>query len=156
MQVSSSHTRTAAVIEIAPLTTADYPAVLRLWQSTEGITVRDVDSPDAAQRYLQRNPGLSFVARDGDQVIGAVLCGHDGRRGYLNHLAVAAGYRNRGIGSALVERCLAALQESGIGKCHLFVLDDNLPGQAFWKRTGWTPRNDLVMMSRTLSGSPNA
>ena len=144
------------MIQIAPLSVAEYPAVLRLWQATEGITVRDADSPADVERYLERNPGLSFVARDGDQVIGAVLCGHDGRRGYLNHLAVAAAYRHRGIGKSLVERCLAALQQSGIDKCHLFVLDDNSPGQAFWKHTGWTPREDLVMMSRTLSGSPNA
>ncbi|HYO13072.1 MAG TPA: GNAT family N-acetyltransferase, partial [Thermoanaerobaculia bacterium] len=76
----------------------------------------------------------------------------DGRRGDLHHLAVAPSHRRRGIGAALAGRCLEALAEQGIFKCHLFVRVDNPEARAFWKRVGWTVRDDVVMMSRTVSG----
>ena len=141
--------------EILPFDLRYYDAVFALWQSTEGLTLRDADSREAIGRYLERNPGLSFVAFDGENLVGAVLCGHDGRRGYLQHLAVAPGHRRRGIGAALAERCLAALAEQGIFKCHLFVRADNPEARAFWERVGWTVREDAVFMSRTVSGDGN-
>ena len=82
---------------IRPMVMTDYEAVRPLWESCEGIGLNDADRPGALRRYLARNPGMSFVARDGDSVVGAVLCGHDGRRGYLNHLAVPPAYRRQGI-----------------------------------------------------------
>ena len=85
--------------------------------------------------------------------MGAVLCGTDGRRGFLHHLAVDASERRRGIGTALVDRGLEALRQRGIEKCHLFVLVGNEDAQQFWERTGWSVRRDLVMMSRVVDGT---
>ncbi|MBN2004426.1 MAG: GNAT family N-acetyltransferase, partial [Anaerolineae bacterium] len=88
------------------LTLSDYNAVLALWQSSEGVGLSDADSREAIGRYLARNPGLSFTAWDGDELTGAVLCGHDGRRGYVHHLAVKPAHRRQGLGKALAARCL--------------------------------------------------
>jgi ribosomal protein S18 acetylase RimI-like enzyme len=138
------------VVEISPMEPADLPAALELWAASEGVKLTDADAPDALERYLARNPGLSFVARAGGQLVGAVLCGHDGRRGYLHHLSVAPAHRRRGVGRALAERCLAALRREGIGKCHIFVVSGNDGGQAFWERVGWVLRQDVFLMSLTL------
>ncbi|HNT76115.1 MAG TPA: GNAT family N-acetyltransferase [Anaerolineae bacterium] len=130
------------------LTLSDYDAVLALWQSVEGVGLSDADSREAIGRYLARNPGCSFTAWDGDLLAGAVLCGHDGRRGYIHHLTVRESHRRQGLGKALATRCLAALAAEGIDKCHLFVFAVNANAIAFWKSVGWTPRVDLNVMSR--------
>jgi N-acetylglutamate synthase len=144
------------MIVYARMTADDVAEALALWSQTEGIGLRGADSPEALPKYLARNPGLSFVAREDGAIVGAVLCGHDGRRGYLHHLAVAASHRRRGIGAALVERCMAGLRGEGISRCHLFVYHHNAEGQAFWRRTGWHARDDLLLMSRNLTDDPNA
>ena len=134
---------------IAPFSLDHYDRVYALWRQTEGIGVDDdADSRDGVSAYLSRNPGMSFVALDGSSVVGAVLCGHDGRRGYLHHLAVHPGYRRHGVGGRLVDHCLASLKEAGIRRCNLLVFADNDTGLAFWERTGWSLRQNLRMMSR--------
>jgi len=133
------------------MTVLDYPDVIVLWQNCEGIGLSAADTLPAISAYLARNPGYSFVARDQALLVGAVLCGHDGRRGYLHHLAVAPAYRRQGIGQALVEHCMSHLKAVGIDKCHIFVYSANQAGQAFWKQTGWVLRPNLVLMSRELS-----
>ena len=144
------------MIELREFRSADYEAVRLLWSASEGIVLREVDDREAVERYLERNPGVSFVASDGTRIVGAVLCGTDGRRGYLQHLAVAPEYRRRGIGRRLAERAVAALAERGIAKCHLMVLPANAEARAFWRRLGWVERPDVVVMSHTESGRPNA
>jgi len=134
-------------ITIAPMTMADYDDAMALWLITEGMGLRPADERQHIARYLQRNPGLSFVARDGEKLVGTVLCGHDGRRGYLQHLAVEKAYRRQGIGRALVTHVLAALRALDINKCHLFVIKTNSQAVDFWKRIGWFVRDDLVTMS---------
>jgi N-acetylglutamate synthase len=130
----------------------DLPEVIRFWQGMEGIGLNESDSVPALTSYLQRNPGLSFVARKGEQrVLGAVLCGHDGRRGYLHHLAVAKDYRKMGIGRALMERCLSSLRVLNILKGNLFLFSDNSAGEAFWRKMGWKGREDLRLMQKVLS-----
>jgi putative acetyltransferase len=101
------------------------------------------------QAYLLRNPHLGLVVRDGNLLVGAVLCGHDGRRGYLNHLAVRPEYRNRGLGRRMVEACLTSLSSLGIQRCNVFVYADNGPAEQFWKRCGWSQRTDLQVLQRT-------
>lgn len=130
------------------LTSADYEDVLALWQRTPGIGLHldEADSRDGIAYYLRRNPGLSLVARDGGRVVGAVLCGHDGRRGFLNHLAVDVDYRGQGIGKAIVQRSLEALYAAGIAKCTILVYTDNADGQAFWTRQDWWTRDNLLVM----------
>ena len=127
---------------------SDYDAVIALWQSAEGVGLSSADAREAIGRYLARNPGMSFTAWDGDELVGAVLCGHDGRRGYVHHLAVCPSHRRRGVGSELAERGLAALEAEGIEKCHLFVFVHNADAIAFWERAGWTLRTDVRVMSR--------
>ena len=134
-------------ITLHPMTMADYEDAMALWRRTEGMGLRPADAPQHIARFLERNPGLSFVARDGDALVGTGLCGHDGRRGYLHHLAVDRAYRGRGVGRALVERILDALRAIGINKCHLFVIKENQAAIDFWRHIGWELRQDIVIMS---------
>ena len=136
---------------IRPMTITDFDAVRALWASCEGVGLNDADRPEALSAYLERNPGMSFVAQRDDVIVGAVLCGHDGRRGYLNHLAVSPAHRHQGLAHDLVDNCLAALQKAGIGKCHLFIFNSNQDGRNFWRQIGWELREDLAVASRTLA-----
>lgn len=119
------------------MTIADYNEVSQLWNKTEGMGLGDDDSRDRIALYLDRNPGLCFVAASDHAIIGTVLCGHDGRRGILRHLAVDRTLRGQGIARALVEKCLAALAKQGIKKCNIFVLNENANGLQFWEHMGW-------------------
>ncbi len=139
-------------MNIQQMSIADYEEVAALWQKTEGVGLHDdVDSKEGIGKYLQRNPALSFIARENDKIIGAVLCGYDGRRGYLNHLAVDSACRGKGIGKALVAHCLAGLKNLGVSRCNIHVFADNQHGHAFWQHLGWSERNDLKVMYCRLS-----
>lgn len=129
---------------------ADYDHVVSLWNKTEGIGLSAADSYESIQFFLNRNIGLSYVFEFNSTIVGAVLCGHDGRRGYIHHLAVDSEYRGNKIGSELTSTCLLKLKEVGIGKCHLFVFDDNEVGRNFWSNTGWELREDLLIYSKKL------
>src|SRR2546421_4865159 len=100
------------------MTIDDFDEVHRLWGKTEGVGLNESDSRPNVASYLERNSGMSFVARHGTKLVGAVLCGHDGRRGYLHHLAVAKKHRRKGLGKKLVAACFAQLARSGILKCN--------------------------------------
>jgi ribosomal protein S18 acetylase RimI-like enzyme len=141
---------------LRPMHLDDYDAVMALMRQTPGVCIRDADSFDATSRYLARNPGLSFVAEADDAIVGCLMAGHDGRRGYLQHLLVLPAYRQRGIAQALVERCLAALAAEGIAKSHLDVLKTNAPAQSYWKNRGWMRRDDIERYSFIQSGGDNA
>src|SRR5262245_54205819 len=130
-------------IVISTMCPVDIEEALHLWAATEGVGLNESDTPEQLRAYLERNPNLSVVARDGAKLVGAVLCGHDGRRGYLNHLAVLPAYRHRGLGRQLVARCLAALRDLQILKCNLFVYAANEPGKEFWNACGYAAREDL-------------
>ena len=131
-----------------PMTIDDYDAVVALWKATEGMGLSKADTRERIQQYLDRNPGLSPLAFDeGGALVGAALCGHDGRRGYLHHVAVRADCRGQGLGRELVCRCLDGLRAEGIDRCHLFVIATNQGGRSFWMKTGWFERKDLVLMS---------
>jgi putative acetyltransferase len=133
---------------IKELTIEHYEQVLTLWKASEGVGLSEADSPEGIARFIERNPGLSFVACDGQQLVGVVLCGQDGRRGYIHHLAVSQTHRRQGIGRTLVQRSLAALKGAGIDKCHIFVFRENQAAIGFWKKTEWLKRVDLTMLSR--------
>ena len=137
--------------EIEPFTIDAYDDVHALWVQAEGVGLHDYsDSREGIAAYLERNPGLSFVATADGVVAGAVLAGHDGRRGYLHHLTVHPDFRRLGIGRRLVDRCLDALREAGIAKCHLFIFNTNESGIAFWESVGWTPRTDIGIVSKVI------
>lgn len=156
LAVDSQDGRPPLMFEISQFLPADYDQVMTLWSHTEGLTLRDADSREGIARYLDRNPGLSFVARDMGQVVGAILVGTDGRRGYLQHLAVASSHRGQGLGRALAERSLRALRSQGIEKCHLMVREGNAAARAFWIHLGWCERADVVLMSHSDPKAPNA
>lgn len=131
---------------------SDYDAVTALWTRTPGIGLSEADSRRNIGIFLDRNPGLSFVAEDEEGLMGAVMSGHDGRRGFLYHLAVDQAKRRNGVGRQLVDRCLSGLAALGLRKCHIFVFADNEEGRRFWSRTGWEQRFDLIVMSRGVGG----
>jgi ribosomal protein S18 acetylase RimI-like enzyme len=133
-----------------PMTKADYDQVLAVWLSAEGLS--HLESREDFERFIDRNPGLSVVARDTetDQIIGAVWCGHDGRRGYLYHVAVAGGFRRQGIGTDMVTQCLKNLENLGIKRCTLFIFVTNEAAEKFWKAIGWRERVDLKLMAKDI------
>ncbi len=137
-------------INYRTMTIQDYEEVYALWQSTPGIGLSEADSREGIARFLAANPGRCFVALDGDELVGAVMCGCDGRRGYLHHLAVRQEMRGQGIGRQLVEECMKALRAIGIAKAHIFVIKDNESGKVFWRNAGWQERDDLTVMSRMV------
>ncbi|MBP5981749.1 MAG: GNAT family N-acetyltransferase [Halomonas sp.] len=139
-----------------PMTIDDYDASVALWLSTEGVRLRDADSREGVARYLQRNPGLSFVAEAEGELVGTIMGGHDSHRGFIQHLAVAASHRNAGIGSKLVTLCLDALKHEGIQKSHLMILVENEAGKRFWSNLGWEFRTDIALYSFINGGGPNA
>lgn len=131
----------------------DLPAALALWQVTEGMGLGESDKPERLAAFLGRNPGLSAVATQGDgALVGAVLCGDDGRRGYLHHLAVVRERRKQGIARALVAYCFAGLAAREIEKCNIFLYADNAEGERFWQRAGWVVRGDLKVMQKNVMG----
>lgn len=130
---------------------ADYEVVYALWQQTEGIGLNESDTREAIAGFLERNPGLSVVACDTNNlIVGTILCGHDGRRGYLHHLAVAQTHRKQGIGRALVDTCLDRLAALKIQKCNLFLFANNTEGRTFWLHQGWSAREDIVLVQKEL------
>ena len=135
------------------MTASDLDDALELWAETDGVGLNESDTPDRLKHYLERNPGLSLVVRDGNRIVGAVLCGHDGRRGYLHHLAVIPEYRRHGLGRKMVDGCLASLSKLGILKCNIFTHADNDLGQRFWSRCGWSKRSDLQVLQRACAAN---
>jgi N-acetylglutamate synthase len=136
---------------VRPFTLADYDAAFRLWQVTPGVGLSSADSREAIAQFLERNPGLSFAVGEGDELVGTVLCGHDGRRGLIHHLAVATTHRRRGIGRELARAALHALHGAGIAKCHLLVFRDNAEAQEFWRSVGAEQRVELQLFSASTS-----
>jgi ribosomal protein S18 acetylase RimI-like enzyme len=140
-------------VRIRLMRLSDYPQIHALWLKSEGVGVGESDSREAVGRFLKRNPGLSLTATSGKRVVAAVLCGHDGRRGYLHHLAVSGRWRRRGIGRELVTGCLERLRAQDIPKCNLFLFSSNKSGRDFWRRLGWKVRADLRLVQRGTDDS---
>ena len=115
----------------------DYNAAVELWKRVEGLDVAEGDDRESIRRFLKQNAGLSRVATDGSAIVGAVLCGHDGRRGYIYHLAVDPKYQGRGLGKRLIDECLAGLKRVGLERANILVAKDNPRGLEFWRRCGW-------------------
>jgi len=137
---------------IRTMTIEDYDEVYRLWTKIRGFGLRSVDdSREGVARFLSRNPETSVVAREDGRIVGAILCGHDGRRGCLYHVCVDPGYRMRGIGKSMVVFAMEALKKEKINKVSLIAFTKNDIGNAFWKEIGWTKREDLNYYDFTLN-----
>ena len=130
--------------EIRAMEMEDYEQVKALWLSIQGFAIRSIDdSKEGVEKFLKRNPGLSCVCVSDGKIVGAILCGNDGRRGCLYHVCVKKEYRMHGIGKAMVGYCMKALKEEGINKVSLIAFSTNDIGNAFWHEIGWTKREDL-------------
>lgn len=137
---------------IRAMTIEDYEGVYRLWMKIKGFGIRTVDDSRAGvEKFLNRNPGMSVVCEEDGRIVGAILCGHDGRRGCLYHVCVDPAYRLKGIGKAMVVFAMEALHKEGISKVSLIAFTQNDIGNAFWKEIGWTKREDLNYYDFTLN-----
>jgi ribosomal protein S18 acetylase RimI-like enzyme len=130
----------------------DYDEVYCLWSGTSGMGMRSLDdSLDGITKFLNRNPNTIFVALQDNQLVGVILCGHDGRRGYIYHTAVKLDYRKKGIGKALVNVALNALKKEQINKAALVVFNTNDLGNEFWKSLGFQKRDDLFYRNISIN-----
>ena len=130
---------------------SDYEAVYALWSSCKGMGLNDLDdSKIGIEKFLRRNPDTCFVAETDHMIVGVIMAGNDGRRGYIYHTAVSPDYRKQGIAAALVETTMTALKKCGINKVALVVFAHNHSGNAFWEKCGFTARNDLVYRNRSI------
>ena len=129
---------------VRTMTIEDYQGVHDLWMTIKGFAIRSIDdSREGVERFLKRNPATSVVAEENGEIVGSILCGHDGRRGCLYHVCVREDCRMRGIGKSMVVRCMAELEKEKISKVSLIAFTENDIGNAFWKEIGWTKREDL-------------
>ena len=137
---------------IRAMTLNDYEKVHDLWMKIKGFAIRSIDdSKEGVERFLNRNPGISVVAEEDGKIIGAILCGHDGRRGCMYHVCVGPDYRLKGIGKSMVVFAMEALKKEKINKVSLIAFTKNDIGNAFWKEIGWTKREDLNYYDFTLN-----
>ena len=144
MSENNKKPETEITYEIRAMEEGDYEQVKALWLSIKGFAIRSIDdSKEGVLKFLRRNPGLSCVCVTDGQILGAILCGNDGRRGCLYHVCVRQEYRMHGIGKAMVGYCMKALKEEGINKVSLIAFSTNDIGNAFWHEIGWTKREDL-------------
>ena len=136
---------------IRTMTLSDYDSVYQLWYNTPGMGLNTIDdSRKGIEKYLKRNPTTSFVAEQDGRIVGVIMAGHDGRRGYIYHTAVLLEYRGQGIAEKLVEHAIAALDKEGISKAALVVFKSNDIGNGFWEHIGFTEREDLVYRNKNI------
>jgi len=130
----------------------DYDSVFNLWRNTPGMGLYTTDdSRESIERYLLRNPNTCFAAEVDAEIVGAILSGHDGRRGFIYHAAVAVNQRNSGIGGALVDAAMGALKNEGINKVGLTAYSNNEIGNRFWEKQGFTARTDLTYRDKEIN-----
>jgi putative acetyltransferase len=138
-------------IVVRAMSITDYPLAIALWRRSDGVGLSASDEEAAIASFLERNENLSAVALSASgELVGALLCGHDGRRAYLHHLAVDAKNRRQGVASKLIAWCFDGLNALGIEKCNVFLFADNAEGAAFWGHLGWAHRVDLQVYQRKL------
>mgnify|MGYP001178478682 CR=1 FL=1 len=141
-------------IKLCAMSAQDYDQVQQLWSRCEGLS--QPDSRAQVEALVQYHPGLSLVARNEEEIVAAILAGHDGRRGYLYHLAVDVAHRQQGLARRLVQHCLDQLETAGIPRCSVFVYQENEEASQFWKSLGWRQRPELKVFAVDLEPYPEA
>ena len=137
---------------VRKMTIDDYEDVYALWMSCKGMGLNNLDdSREGIDSFLRRNPETCFVAVNDDEVVGVIISGHDGRRGYVYHTAVHPDYRRQGIGRDLVAHAMSALKQEGINKVAMLVFAKNETGNTFWETEGFTARTDVIYRNKELS-----
>lgn len=135
---------------------ADYDAVFKMWSETEGMGLRSLDdSREGIERFLKRNPSSCFVSMDGECLNGVILCGHDGRRGYIYHTVVKKECQKQGIGTQLIEAAMDALRKEDITRVCLNVMETNEQGKHFWQNRGWEKKDFLGFYSKSITDKEN-
>jgi len=137
-------------MRVSRLTIEDFEKASVLWKETPGIGSACVESKERLTSFLRRNPNLSFKLSDSDAIVGTVLCGHDGTRGYLHHLALAAAYRGQGMGKMMVDRSLEGLRRLGISRCHFFIDSHNGESDELWKTLNWNEQREVKVYSHDI------
>ena len=138
-------------MQIRIMVLQDYDRVFDLWLHTPGMGLNDVDdSREGIDRYLRRNPTSCFVAESEGEIVGVILSGHDGRRGFIHHAAVAVTHRRQSIGRQLTEHAMASLTAEGITKVALVAYERNAIGNSFWESHGFAQRTDIVYRDHAL------
>jgi len=137
-------------IETREFRIEDYEMAVDLWNRSEGLDVAEGDERETIRAFLDRNPGLSRIATDGSKIVGAVLCGHDGRRGYIYHLAVDPAFQGRGLARCLIDECVSGLKRAGLQRANILVATDNPRGLEFWRRCGWEDIDGAAPMGRDV------
>jgi ribosomal protein S18 acetylase RimI-like enzyme len=137
-------------IETREFRIEDYEMAVDLWNRSEGLDVAEGDDRETIRAFLDRNPGLSRIATNGPKIIGAVLCGHDGRRGYIYHLAVDPAFQGRGLARCLIDECVSGLKRAGLERANILVATDNPRGLEFWRRCGWEDLGGAAPMGRDV------
>ena len=132
----------------------DYDAAVELWKRVEGLEIAEGDDKESVARFLTRNPRLSRVAIDGSVIVGVSLCGHDGRRGHIYHLAVDPRYQGAGLGKRLVQECLSGLRDVGIQRAIILVANDNGAGREFWRCCDWEELSSALAMGKDVAALP--
>jgi len=137
---------------IRKMTINDYEGVYQLWLNTPGMGLNTTDdSIEGISRYLDRNPDTCFVAEKDAEIIGVIMGGHDGRRGFIYHTAVKISERNAGIGKKLVDHVMDALEKESIHKVALVVYGKNEAGNKFWENIGFKTRDDLIYRNKNIT-----
>ena len=140
------------IMNIRIMTINDYEKVYSLWLSCKGMGLNNIDdSKEGIKQFLERNPDTCFVAEEHSEIIGVIIAGNDGRRGYIYHTAVSSLYCHKGIATKMVNTALEALSKIGIIKVALVVFDRNESGNAFWEKQGFNARGDLVYRNKSLT-----
>ncbi|MCX6284730.1 MAG: GNAT family N-acetyltransferase [Bacteroidetes bacterium] len=137
-------------IEFRLMEVSDIPASIELWKSMKGLAIRGSDNIRDLTDHVNMNPKHNFVASSDGQLIGTVLGGFDGRRGYIYHLAVHESFRRKNIAKELMDKCFQSFKEINVSKCHMMVLKDNTEAQEFYKQIGCELRTELLVFSKTL------
>ena len=131
---------------------SDYDSIYNLWMNTPGMGLNSVDdSKDGIEKFLKRNPTTCFVAEEDSKIVGVIMAGNDGRRGYIYHTAVLPEFHGKHVAKNLVENAMAALEKEGITKVALVVFEKNQNGNGFWEKIGFTVRNDLIYRNKTIA-----
>ena len=131
-------------MKIRAMEIGDYHKVYQLWQQIEGFGLRTIDdSEEGITRFLKRNPHTSVVAEEEGEIIGSILCGHDGRTGCFYHVCVEKSHRNRGIATKMTDFAIEALKQEHINKVSLVAFCSNETGNVCWHELGWKERKDL-------------
>lgn len=138
------------------MTISDYEEIFDLWVNTEGMGLRSLDdSKEGIALFLKRNPKTNFAALEEGKIVGAILCGHDGRRGYIYHTVVKNDYQKQGIATKLIEAAVSALQKEGITRVCLNVMETNEKGKEFWQKRGWEKKDFLGFYSKSITEREN-